>query len=339
MEFTRYDNKWTYDDFKKIYSKKPDYFQKRAGQEPDAGAKYNYYGLSRYTERDTGFKPTVYALSESLYNKFVKQYQDDTFQEEQRKKAAQVQAQGAAQNTQQGMAQTAQASVESQARTNAEIAKIQEQLATQAGVSSTTPAGTPPVTTEQLVQNYQKQMAEYQQQLTNSQDTLFNQLAKQQADQQQKAADMFAGYQQYTDQLRREWQAGLNSTRDLIGTLQTGYQSQLEGLKGIFDQSLQESRQARQTEADERARIQGLLAEQAKAAQTAKENQERFQQSSDMVAQKKLKDLGRSYNRASSQATFGVLSNLRRRGGATQAVFGDGTTSQNPYGYSNIFFS
>lgn len=338
MEYTRYDNKWTYDDFKKIYSKKPDYFQKRSGQEPDAGAKYNYYGLSRYTERDTGFKPTVDALSESLYNKFVKQYQDDIFQEEQRKKAAEVNAQGAARNAQQGAAQAAQASAASQAATNAEIARIQEQLSQQVGLGQGT-SSTPTVTTEQLVENYQKQMAEYQQQLANSQSTLFNQLAKQQAEQQQRATDMFAGYQQYTDQLRGEWQAGLDSTKNLIGTLQTGYQQQLEGLKGIFDQSLQESRVARQTEADERARIQGLLAEQAKAAALAKENQNRFQQSAEMVAQKKSQDLGRAYNRASSQATFGVLSNLRRRGGASQAVFGDGTTSQNPYGYSNIFFS
>lgn len=338
MEYTIFDNKWTYDDFKSIYSKKPDYFQKKSGQESDSGAKYDYYGLSRYTEQDTGFKPKQTALSTSLFNKFKKQYDDDVWQENQRKQAAQVNAQGAAQNQYQASQTSAQASAASQAATNAEIARIQEQLAQQVGVGQGQ-SGTPQVTTEQLVANYQKQMQDYQAQLANSQNTLFSQLAKQQEEQQTKATNMFAGYQQYTDQLRGEWQQGLSQTRDLIGSLQSGYQAQLQGLQGIFDQSLNESRNARQAEADDRARIQGLLQEQARAAQTAKENQERFQQSADMVAQKKSQDLGRSFNRASSQATFGVLSNLRRRGGASQAVFGDGTTSQNPYGYSNIFFS
>lgn len=327
----RYDSKWTYDAFKKLYASNPSYFQKKKGA-LDSISPDDYYQLA-----GAAGQQDMTVLSTSLFDKFSKQYADERFQAEQQAKAAEVNGRVAGQSAQDGAIQSAQANAAQSAQSQAEIAKIQEQLAAATGAGGTGSSAT--TSTDQLVEQYQKQMKDYQDQLANSQSTLFNQLAKQQAEQQQKATDMFGGYQQYTDQLKNEWQTGLTQTKDLISTLQSGYQSQLQGLQGIFNQSLEESRAARQTETDERARIQGLLQEQAKAAQQAKENQDRFQQSAEMIASKKQKDLGRSFNRATSQASFGVLSNLRRRSGASQAVFGDGTTSQNPYGYSDIFFS
>lgn len=326
----------SYNTFKQIYAKKPDYFQKRSGREADQGAKYDYYGLSQYTERDTGASGSGY-LTVSDYDKYVKQYQSET------QKAAQAQTQAAQQaSAQKQAAYQSQADTETQARqqaaTDAELARLQQQLvANQQPQAAGVPTPTP---IEQVAAQYQKQIQSYQQQLSDTQTTLFTQLAQQQAEQQKKATDMFAGYQQYTDQLRGDWQAGLSQTQSLIGSLQQGYQNQLIGLQGIFNQSLEESRAARETESQERARIQGLLQEQAQQAVQAKESQQRFQQSAELVSAKKQQDLTRSFNRASSQATFGVLSNQRRRGGAGQTIFSDeGTTSQNPYGYSNIFFS
>lgn len=330
--------KLTYDDFKNIYTKDPSGFQKKksAADKEQGLEATDYYSLTSNAYKNYSGKASGLTIED--YDSFLKQYEKETKATQQ---AAQSQAISSsnAQAQQQAQSAAQEQAAKDKSSMDAELAKLQQQLvATQTAPQA---AGTPtPTPIEQVAQQYQQQISSYQEQLANTQTTLFSQLATQQAEQQKKAADMFGGYQQYTEQLKGEWQQGLKQTQDLIGGLQTSYQNQLTGLQGVFQQSLEESRAARETETQERTRIQGLLEQQAAAAVESKNSQQRFQQSAELIAAKKQQDLTRSFNRASSQATFGVLSNQRRRGGASQTIFSDsGTTSQNPYGYSNIFFS
>lgn len=330
-----------YSTFAKIYRADQKAFKFFQGSSRDSGTRYYNSKSGKVNYNDYDAFVDRYTKNETIKNDAIKKQEADKAASD---KAAQDAANQAAADNQaraQATAQQEQASraQNEQAQRDAELARLQQQLS--ASQAAPQAAGVPtPTPIEQVAQQYQTQIQDYQKQLTDSQNTLFTQLASQQAEQQKKATDMFAGYQQYTDQLRGDWQAGLQQTRDLIGGLSSSYNQQIQGLQGIFNQSLEESRVARETETQERGRIQGLLEQQAAQAVESRNNQQRFQESAQLVASKKSQDLTRSFNRASSQAQFGVLSNQRRRGGASQTIFSDeGTTSQNPYGYSNIFFS